>query len=208
MAASELVPGATRDPELSSALPAALAECRRVVAIAVHLPELLMDAAGLLQRLGAARVPVDVLVVAGSNAPADRAALAGMRELRVSELTRHRLALPTPFGFERADDILAALSELVGFDPEPGVFCLTPATDDREPCREAVRESVDRICSVYGLPQVRYSATPDAATLGIELDTDEWTRKYAGLAACATQVTPLSGRREHYQIRPGGPRAV
>lgn len=206
MAAGELVTGATRDPELSSALPAALERCSRVVAVTVHLPELLLDAAGLLQRLGAAGVPIDVLVAAESDRAAEKAAVAGLGELRVAGLQQHRLALPDPFGADREDDVVAAMSELVGFDPEPGVYCVAPATDGREASRETVGEAAQRIAWVYGMPLVRFSATPDSAGADLELDADEWTRKYAGLAACATQVTPLSGRREYFSLQPAGPR--
>ena len=35
----------------------------------------------------------------------------------------HRLGLPGPLGPLAESDLVAALSELVGFDPEPGVYC-------------------------------------------------------------------------------------
>jgi hypothetical protein len=206
MAAGELVPGARRDPELSPALPAALKQCRRVVAVTVYLPELLLDAAGLLQRLGAAGVPIDVLVAATSDDPADEAAGVGLRELRVAGLLRHRLALPAPFGADREDDLVAAMSELIGFDPEPGVYCVAPCADGLESSRETVGDAAGRIARVYGLPLVRFSAKPDEATTDVELDADEWTRKYAGLAACAAQLAPLSGRREYFTLQQAGPR--
>ncbi|HEY1970619.1 MAG TPA: hypothetical protein VGH89_21885 [Pseudonocardia sp.] len=200
------MPGPTPGIAPLPALPAALAECRRVVAVTVGLPELLLDAAGLLQRFGAAGVQTDVLVAAATDDRTDSAAAAGLGELRVSGLARHRLGLPAPFGADRADDLLAAMSELVGFDPEPGVFCLAPSTDGREPSRATVGAAAERIAGVYRLPLVRFSATADDASADLELNADEWTRKCAGLAACATQVLPLSGRREYFTLRAAVPR--
>jgi hypothetical protein len=176
------------------------------VAVTVGLPELLLDAAGLLQRFGAAGVPTDVLVAAATDDRADSAAAAGLSELRVSGLERHRLGLPAPFGTDREDDLLAAMSELVGFDPEPGVFCLAPCTDGRGSSRAAVGAAAERIARVYRLPLVRFSATADEAATDLELDADEWTRKCAGLAACTTAVLPLSGRREFFTLRAAAPR--
>jgi hypothetical protein len=206
MAAGELVKGATPGPGLSSALPAALGRCSRVVAVTVHLPELLLDAAGLLQRLGAAGVPIDVLVAARSDRAADEAAGAGLHELRVSGLQRHRLALPDPFGADRENDVVAAMSELVGFDPEPGVYCVAPTVDGQTPSSETVGEAARRIAWVYGMPLVRFAAPPDDATTVLELGTGEWTRKYAGLAACAIETARLSGRQEYFTLQPAGPR--
>jgi hypothetical protein len=206
MAAGELVPGATRDPGSASALPAALRRCNRVVVATVHAQDLLLDASGLLQRLGSTGVPVDVLVAADATEEADDAAAAGFDELRVAGLERHRLALPAPFGADREDDVVAALSELVGFDPEPGLFCLAPAADGRASSRQTVGAAASRIAWVYGLPLVGFSAPADGAATGLDLEPEEWTRKYAGLAACAAAVAPLSGRREYFTVQPAGPR--
>jgi hypothetical protein len=189
----------------------------------VYLPEFLLAAAGLVQRLGESGVRTDVLVAAAArdtedsvvsrdwddwNDSADFGHLdefddgsAALSELRVPELARHRLSLPAGFGAEREDDLLAAMSELVGFDPEPGVYCLAPDADGPEPGRAAVRAVASRVSKVYQMPLVRFAATPDEATAQLELGTDEWARKCAGLAACATQqVTPLSGRLEYFSL--------
>jgi hypothetical protein len=170
-----------------------------VVAVTVHLPELLLSASGLFQRLGVAGVPCDVLVAAeGDDSPRGTIA-AALARLEVPGLLSHRLALPAPFGPERADDLLAAMSELVGFDPEPGVFVLGPGVDgSAEQSRRVVAEAADRIATVYRLRRLYFTATSDVAQVDLELDGPEWTRKNAALDAVAAQVTPLSGGREFF----------
>jgi len=202
---------ALQPPLGSRSLPAQLRRCRRVVAITVHLPEFLLAASGLVQRLGAAGVRTDLLVAAaepGADEPAEERAdesagdviAAALGELRVPELVRHRLALPAPIGADRADDLLAGLSELVGFDPEPGVYCLAPAGDGLDPSQAIIGEAAERIARVYRLRLVRYTATPDTAAAELDLDGQEWARKCAALAACDTQATPLHGEREYFGL--------
>ncbi|HWN31978.1 MAG TPA: hypothetical protein VNP03_04505 [Pseudonocardia sp.] len=187
-------------PQISRTLPPQLRRCRRVVAVTVHLPEFLVAAAGLVQRLAAAGVRTDVLVAAEADQQADVAAELALGELGVPELARHRLALPTPIGPDRADDLLAGLSELVGFDPEPGVYCLAPAVDGLDAGQAVVGEAARRIARVYRLKLVRFTATPDAASVHLELDGAERARKAAALGACATQVTPLTGPHEYFGL--------
>ena len=208
-------------PVAASALPAQLRRCRRVVAITVHLPEFLLAASGLVQRLGAAGVRTDLLVAAAepdpdepdpdepdadepaeerADGPAGDVIAAALGELRVPELVRHRLALPAPIGADSADDLLAGLSELVGFDPEPGVYCLAPAGDGVDPSQAIIGEAAERIARVYRLRLVRYTATPDTAAAELDLDGQEWARKCAALAACDTQATPLHGEREYFGL--------
>jgi hypothetical protein len=215
MAAGELRWGqmptdtARESPVAVSALPVQLRRCRRVVAITVHLPEFLLAASGLVQRLGAAGVRTDLLVAAAepdesveeqADEPAEDVIAAALGELRVPELVRHRLALPAPIGADRADDLLAGLSELVGFDPEPGVYCLAPAGDGVDPSQAIVGEAARRIARIYRLRLVRYTATPDTTAVELDLGGQEWARKCAALAACDTQVTPLRGEREYFGV--------
>jgi hypothetical protein len=197
------------EPVAVSALPVQLRRCRRVVAITVHLPEFLLAASGLVQRLGAAGVRTDLLVAAAesdesveeqADEPAEDVIAAALGELRVPELVRHRLALPAPIGADRADDLLAGLSELVGFDPEPGVYCLAPAGDGVDPSQAIVGEAARRIARIYRLRLVRYTATPDTTAVELDLGGQEWARKCAALAACDTQVTPLRGEREYFGV--------
>ena len=81
---------------------------------------------------------------------------AAVRELGMDELHLHRLALPAPLGAGAEADLVAALSELVGFDPEPGVRILAPAPLPADPGRSVIDRAVRRIVEVYGLPVQRY----------------------------------------------------
>ena len=144
---------------------------RRVVAIAVDALELLRpesDLARLMESFGR----VDVLLAAEDlpltadavdddvDEPDDDWAhddavdemLAGIATLGHPDLAVHRLALRSPLGPTVEDDLVAALSELVGFDPGPGVYCLAPAT----PADGVLDRAARRIARVYGLPLLRY----------------------------------------------------
>lgn len=182
----------------SRRLPLALSRCQRVVAIAVHLPEFLLAAAGSLQRLDAAGVPIDLLELAWIDAGAERAASAALDCLELGGLTRHRLALPLPFGVERTGDVVAAVSELIGFDPEPGVFCLVPGkgADGSRAAHQAVEAASALVGDAYRIRIMSYAPTLGARSAEIELDRDEYRRKCDSLARCAPDVAPLSGRRE------------
>ena len=68
------------------------------------------------------------------------------------DLVVHRLGLAPPARRGREDDLVAALSELVGFDPGTGVYCLAPAT----PPDGVLARAAQRIARVYGLPLLRY----------------------------------------------------
>lgn len=142
---------------------------RRVVAIAVDAVELLRpgsDLARLLDSFGQA----DVLLAAEDlpvgeddderDATDDRnpdgavpdEVLAGAAALHHRDLVVHRLALRRPLSPAVEDDLVAALSELVGFDPEPGVYCLAPAS----PADGVLVRAAQRIARVYGVPLLRY----------------------------------------------------
>jgi len=51
---------------------------------------------------------------------------------------------------------VAAISELVGFDPEPGVYCLAPVSAPADAARAVVNRAARRIAQVYGIPLLRY----------------------------------------------------
>jgi hypothetical protein len=75
-------------------------------------------------------------------------------DLAVPGLVVHRLDLPAPLPAASEDDLVAALSELIGFDPEPGVVCLAPQPVD--PGTAVVSAAAQRVAQVYGLPLLRY----------------------------------------------------
>ncbi|GAA4558060.1 hypothetical protein [Pseudonocardia xishanensis] len=76
--------------------------------------------------------------------------------LALPDLHVHRLGLPGRVGADAADVLVAALSELVGFDPEPGVYFVAPQPAPSDPERAAVLAAARRIGRVYGLPMLRY----------------------------------------------------
>ena len=147
---------------------------RRAVAVSVDATELLRPASDLLRLVRGARY-VDVLLASelASVAPAPLGLLAGsvpadpfdddepddsvadeVARLQVPELHVHRLGLRSTTGPDAEDDLVAALSELVGFDPDPGVFLLGPS--GTAPGRAGVQRAVQRVARVYGLPLLRY----------------------------------------------------
>lgn len=81
---------------------------------------------------------------------------AEVARLGLSGLQLHRLGLSGPLVPSVEQDLVAALSELVGFDPEPGVYCLAPAPAPGDPARTVINQAVQRIAQVYGLPLLRY----------------------------------------------------
>jgi len=147
-----------------SAVPAS-----RAVAVAVTPMELLRPESDLA-RLAGAFPQVELLVAADDGWPdgdpedlddehVERAA-AELRDsvarLDLPGLAVHRLGLPHPLPVTAEDDLVAALSELIGFDPEPGVYCLAPAPAPADPARVAVERAVHRVAQVYGIPLRRY----------------------------------------------------
>lgn len=148
---------------------------RRVVAIAPDAVELLRpgsDLARLMESFGRA----DVLLVAedvprfaeATDDPdddldddlddwtRDAEAVDEVREraavLLHPDLVVHRLGLSLPLAPTDESELVAALSELVGFDPEDGVYCLAPAC----PASSVISRAAERIAQVYGLPLLRY----------------------------------------------------
>ena len=163
----------------------------------MHLPEFLLAAAGSLQRLDAAGVPIDLLELAWIDAAAERATSAALDCLELGTLTRHRLALPVPFGVERTGDVVAAMSELIGFDPEPGVFCLVPGNaEGARAAYQAVEAAATLVGDAYRIRIMSYAPTLGSRSAELDLDADEWRRKCDSLAYCAPDVASLSGRRE------------
>ena len=81
---------------------------------------------------------------------------AGVARLGLPGLHLHRLGLRLPLDPRAEGDLIAAMSELVGFDPEPGVYCLAPVPSPADPSRVAVDRAAQRIAQVYGIPLLRY----------------------------------------------------
>ncbi|WP_181780768.1 hypothetical protein [Pseudonocardia pini] len=81
---------------------------------------------------------------------------AAVAALDLPDLHLHRLGLSGRIGADATDVLVAALSELVGFDPESGVYCVAPLPAPNDPERTAVVAAAQRIVRVYGLPLLRY----------------------------------------------------
>jgi hypothetical protein len=179
----DLVPG-------SRATPAAMQipDCRRLVGVALGAGELYVAAGGLVQRLADRGTRIDLLTVtddaagdlddgADDRLPAPPIAIPGVEW--------HRLALRRPLGDPEVTDLVGALSELIGFDPGPKVYCLAPDGGDVDPDREAVSRAAELTASAYRLPVLRYLAgeqyRPDIRVL--DLGELEWARKRAAVAA-------------------------
>ncbi|HLU56940.1 MAG TPA: hypothetical protein VKZ81_15885 [Pseudonocardia sp.] len=81
---------------------------------------------------------------------------ASVARLGLPGLALHRLGLLDPLPAAAEDDLVAAMSELVGFDPEPGLYCLAPVPAPADPARVVVERAVQRIARVYGIPLLRY----------------------------------------------------
>lgn len=79
-------------------------------------------------------------------------------ELGLPGLGVHRLGLRTPLPASAEADLVAAISELVGFDPEPGLYLLGPAVEPGRAGvdRAVVDRAVQRVAQVYGIPLLRY----------------------------------------------------
>lgn len=93
----------------------------------------------------------------------------GAERLGLPGLRLHRLGLAAPLGPLAEDDLVAALSELVGFDPEPGVYCLGPVVAAADPARAVVDRAAARIAQVYGIPLLRYQCL-ELSVVGGEAD--------------------------------------
>ncbi|MCE0765316.1 hypothetical protein LWC35_20770 [Pseudonocardia kujensis] len=120
-----------------------LERASRVVVAAVDGAELLAEAGGLLQHLLAGGAEVEILVAV--DADTRPLARCGLRSVPV-----HRLGLRRPLPAAAAADLLAALSEVVGFDPGPGLGILAAGELAGRPDRAAVAHAAEVAAAVYG----------------------------------------------------------
>lgn len=193
-------PGRTAPVSRPGRVPLALGRCRRAVAVTVRLAELLGAAGGVLQRLDGAGVPIDLLELLALDSAAELAAGAALRRLELGNLARHRLALSAPLRVEHTGDVVAAASELIGFDPEPGVLCLVPGPGGGpqvRPDHQAVDAAAAAIGAAYRVRVMWFAPTPEARASVLELGSAEWERKRDSLAAFAEGPTAAVGRREY-----------
>lgn len=164
---------AARETHVSEAMslvegrPGVAAQRRRAVAVAVSAMELLRPESDLARLIGSFE-HADLLLAADDGAADaedngdDEPDVIGdvvhpsVARLGHDGLQLHRLGLRPPVVAGAEVDLVAAMSELVGFDPEPGVYCLAPALSLRDPARVALNRAAQRIAQVYGIPLLRY----------------------------------------------------
>jgi hypothetical protein len=166
--------GRHRTPE------APLERASRVVVAAVDGEELLAEAGGLLQHLHAVGTQLEVLLAEGANVRAF--ARCGLRSVPL-----HRLGLRRPLPAGSDGDLLAALSEVIGFDPGPGLGILAPAELAGRPDRVVVRHAAAMAARVYGAEiaqSVPHGAAPGPS--GYRLAQSEAARKRYAVGAAAS----------------------
>ena len=160
--------------ELSRVAPLPTHLCRDLVVITAHPYEAVYGAGGLISYMAMQGADVEVLAVTDGNcaasgaihpAPLQRPSLrrgdilAAFRRLGVPELRRHRLQLESGTVGDAQLDLIAALSELVGHDCYPGLWCLAPWRHDGHPDHDAVGLAAEAVCQSYNLRLVRYLCT-------------------------------------------------
>lgn len=163
------------------------ARTRRLVAVALTEAESARAGSTLAELCGSAgetdllvvrRDPVGELRVAGpagaedyaDDDPAldadDEPATMPIGRVPGGRIRLHRLGLRWTVQDGDEPDLVAALSELVGFDPDDDTFCVAPARTSpvADPEIEVVRRAVRRVARVYGLPVLPYR--PRAEVMG------------------------------------------
>jgi LmbE family N-acetylglucosaminyl deacetylase len=98
-------------------------------------------------------VPVSILAVTDTGAEYLAAAY---RTLGLTGVRRYRLGLPDGCVEAAEHDVMAAVSELVGFADPEGLWCLAPWELDGHPDHDAVGRAAAAACSAYRLPLLRY----------------------------------------------------
>ncbi|MEJ2887776.1 PIG-L deacetylase family protein [Actinomycetospora aeridis] len=79
------------------------------------------------------------------------------RALGVAEVRRHRLGLPDAGLAGREADVVAALSEIVGFVEDPHGLCvLAPWSGDGDDDHEAAGRAAEVVCAAYRVRLVRW----------------------------------------------------
>lgn len=170
---------------------------RRLVAVALTEHESARAGSPLAAICGSA-AETDLLVVRRDHPPGERSAAdpvdaedypdpdAGPAADRTDEpdarvghspgdrIRMHRLGLRRTLRDGDEGDLVAALSELVGFDPDDDTYCVGPTRTGpvADPEIEVVRRAVRRVARVYGLPVLPYrplvgdGPEPECATAG------------------------------------------
>lgn len=198
------------------AAPLELGRVRRLLVVSAHPDDETLGAAGLIARLHARGVPVDVLVASDGEAshphsPTTGAAAIGRRRrAEMVSATAHLATRATITWLGRPDGRLAddeagmAASIRRFLDDDPaGTLVAAPWRADAHPDHEAVGRAVARANDGFGATVVEFPvwawlwATPDDPRLRpdrlrvLRLDEREWHSKQRAIAEHRSQIAPL-----------------
>ncbi|NMH99675.1 PIG-L deacetylase family protein [Pseudonocardia acidicola] len=161
-------------PALAGLARLRLRRWRTVIVVAAHLDEELCAAGGLLASL-AGHADLRVLAVTdgdgGTPRRLDRAAAQRLRRRRaklaaayqhlgLGSATRYRLSLTSGAVAAAEHDVVAAISELLGFADPAGLLCLAPWSGDGHPDHDAVGRAATLACQAYRTRLASYLVTP------------------------------------------------
>ncbi|MDL5157454.1 PIG-L deacetylase family protein [Actinomycetospora termitidis] len=148
--------------------------------------------------------------------PDEVAAEAAYRALGLSVVRRHRLGLPDGGVAQAESDVVAAISEIVGFSDDPGGLCvLAPWSGDGDDDHEAAGRAAEVVTAAYRVRLVRWLdrawtwAGPDSAEVPwrrarqVLLTDTVIARKHAASAAFLSAAGG-AGRTAHDAELPDG----
>jgi LmbE family N-acetylglucosaminyl deacetylase len=143
-----------------------------MVVVTTHLDEATAAAGGLVAALVRGGTTIDVLAVTDGDGALDGSVESsthaellrrrgrqpgGYRLLGAPRVRVHRLKLPSGKVSDGEPDVVAALSELLGFDTDlSSVVCLAPWERDGHPDHDAVGRAAELACHAYRTRLVRY----------------------------------------------------
>lgn len=155
--------------------PLVTTRCSRLVVVNTHLDEDVCAAGGLIARIAERGVPIHVLAVTnsdGASATHRRATTPGgvVRRLANQRLAYERLgarharhdtlALHGGRVRDHQSDVLAALSEIIGFAPKAnGLWVLAPRREDTHPDHAAAGAAAAQACRAYRVRLLEYLPT-------------------------------------------------
>jgi LmbE family N-acetylglucosaminyl deacetylase len=209
-------------PSLGTVLRLRLGHTRTVVVITAHLDEELYGAGGLMASLTAGGAAIQVLAVTDGDGASERdpgaAARLGRRcthlrsayqLLGLDFAARYRLGLHSGTLADTGADILAAISELLGFADPAGLLCLAPWIGDTHPDHVAAGRAATLAAQAYSARLLYYSITgwdhpalpvlPPNRARRFTLPTVLGTRKHQALA----YLTPPDHRPPPSGLAPG-----
>jgi LmbE family N-acetylglucosaminyl deacetylase len=146
--------------------------CRRLVVIATHLDEDISAAGGLIGRLAEHDVRIDVLAVTDGDGGTEGATpphelgrrrahrSVSYQRLGARQVRRYELALRSNTIADAEADVVAALSEILGYGSDPcAAWVLAPWQYDGHADHDAVGRAAAVVCHAYRARLVEYLVT-------------------------------------------------